>query len=106
VIRYGDVDDDDCVCVCVCVTTISDSRSVEEGSQTCSQFCKLLDSNQELSRHNDWYGPDDQVSRVRFPVGARNFSLHHRVQNGSGAYPASYPMGTRGSFPEGKAAGA
>jgi hypothetical protein len=35
-----------------------------------------------------------------------NFSLiHHRVQNGSGAYPASYPMGTRGSFPGGQAAG-
>jgi hypothetical protein len=29
----------------------------------------------------------------------RNFSLHHRVQTGSGAHPASYPMGTRGSFP-------
>jgi hypothetical protein len=31
--------------------------------------------------------------------GAGNFSLHHRVQNGSGAHPASYPMGTMGSFP-------
>jgi len=29
-----------------------------------------------------------------------------RVQTGSGAHPASYPMGTRGSFPRGKAAGA
>jgi hypothetical protein len=38
--------------------------------------------------------------------GAGNFSLHHRVQNGSGAHPASYPMGTRSSFPGGKAAGA
>jgi hypothetical protein len=28
-----------------------------------------------------------------------NFFLHHRVQHGSGAHPASYPMGTRGSFP-------
>jgi hypothetical protein len=37
------------------------------------------------------YGLDDRGSRVRFPVGAGNFSLHHRVQNGSGAYPASYP---------------
>jgi hypothetical protein len=37
---------------------------------------------------------------------AGNFSLHHRVQNGSGAHPASYLMVTRGSFPEGKAAGA
>jgi len=32
------------------------------------------------------------------------FSLHHRIQNGSGAHPASYLMGTRGSFPDGKAA--
>jgi hypothetical protein len=45
-------------------------------------------------------------SRVRFPAGAGNFSLHHRVQNGSGAHPAPYPMGIRGSFPGGKAAGA
>jgi hypothetical protein len=43
------------------------------------------------------YGLDDRVSRVRFPEGAGNFSLHYRVQNGSGAHPASYPMGTRGS---------
>jgi hypothetical protein len=42
------------------------------------------------------YGLDDRGSRVRFPVRAGNFSLHHRVQNGS----------SRGSFPEGKAAGA
>jgi hypothetical protein len=52
------------------------------------------------------YGLDDRGSRVRFPEGARNFSLHHRVQNGSEAHPASYPMGTRGSFPGGKAGGA
>jgi hypothetical protein len=52
------------------------------------------------------YGLDDQGSRVRFPAGAGNFSLHYRVQNGSGAHPASYPIGTRGSFPGGKAAGA
>jgi hypothetical protein len=45
------------------------------------------------------YGLDDRGSRVRFPAGVGNFSLHHRVQNGSGALPASYPMGTRGSFP-------
>jgi hypothetical protein len=31
--------------------------------------------------------------------------VHHHVQNGSGAHPASYPTGTRGSFPGGKAAG-
>jgi hypothetical protein len=40
------------------------------------------------------YGLDDRGSRVRFPVGAGNFSLHQHVQNGSGAHPTSYPRGT------------
>jgi hypothetical protein len=48
---------------------------------------------------------DDRGSKVRFPAEAGNYS-HHRVQNGSGAHPASYPMGSRGSFSGGKAAGA
>jgi hypothetical protein len=52
------------------------------------------------------YGLDDRGSGVRFPAEAGNFSPHHRVQNCSGAHPASYPMRTRGSFPGGKAAGA
>jgi hypothetical protein len=52
------------------------------------------------------YGLDDRGSRVRFAAGAGNFSLHHRVQTGSGTHPASYPMGIRESFPGGKAAGA
>jgi len=51
-------------------------------------------------------GLDDRGSRVRFPAGTGNFSLHHWVQNGSGAHPASYPMGIRSSFPWSKAAGA
>jgi hypothetical protein len=38
------------------------------------------------------YGLDDRGSRVRFPAGAGNFSLHHRVQNGSGAHSDSYPI--------------
>jgi hypothetical protein len=37
------------------------------------------------------YGLDDRMIGVRFPAGATNFSLHHRVQTGSGAHPASYP---------------
>jgi hypothetical protein len=45
------------------------------------------------------YWLDNRCSRVRFPGGTGNFSLHHRVQNGSGAHPASYPMDNRGSFP-------
>jgi hypothetical protein len=51
------------------------------------------------------YGLDDRGSRARFPASAGNFSLHHHVQNGSGAHPASHPVGIRGSFPGGKAAG-
>jgi hypothetical protein len=52
------------------------------------------------------YGLNDQGSRVRFPAWAGNFSPHHRVQNGAGTHPASYPMDTGGYFPGGKAAGA
>jgi hypothetical protein len=46
------------------------------------------------------------VWRVRSPEGARKgfFYPRHRVQTGSGAYPASYPIGTGGSFPGGKVA--
>jgi hypothetical protein len=35
------------------------------------------------------YGLDDRGSRSLLPAGAGDFSLHHRVQNGSGAHPAS-----------------
>jgi hypothetical protein len=52
------------------------------------------------------YGLDDRGFRVGYPAGAKNFSLHHRVQNGSGAHSASYPVGTGSSLPTGKAAGA
>jgi hypothetical protein len=34
-----------------------------------------------------------------------DFSPRHRVQIGPGTHPASYPMGTGGSFPGGKAPG-
>jgi hypothetical protein len=37
-------------------------------------------------------GLEDGGSKVRFPAGAGNFSLHHCVQNGSEAHPPSYPM--------------
>jgi hypothetical protein len=36
-------------------------------------------------------------------AGAGSFSLLHHIQPSSGAHPASYPMGTRGCFPGGKA---
>jgi hypothetical protein len=42
----------------------------------------------------------------RFPAGAVNFSLRHRVQTDSGPFHPAYLMGTGGSFPGNKAAGA
>jgi len=36
------------------------------------------------------------MTGVRFPVGAGTFSFYHRVQTGSGALPASYPLDTGG----------
>jgi hypothetical protein len=47
---------------------------------------------------------DDRGSIAR--RGNEFFSFHYRVQTGSGTHPASYPMGTGGSFPGGKADGA
>jgi hypothetical protein len=53
-----------------------------------------------MSRHSSvgialGCGLYDRGSRARFPAGVGNFSLHHRVLNGSGAHPASYPMGVK-----------
>jgi hypothetical protein len=50
-------------------------------------------------------GLDGREAGVRTPY-RQNFSLLHVVQTGSGDHPASYPMGTGGSFLGAKAAGA
>jgi hypothetical protein len=69
----------------------------------CSNtFYKSCDSSVGIALG---YGLDGRGSGFRFPAEAGNFSSHHRVQNRSGAHPASYPMGMRSSFPGGKAAG-
>jgi hypothetical protein len=49
------------------------------------------------------YGLDDRAIGVRSPAGAKDFSSILSVQTGSGAHPASCPMGTGGPFPGGKA---
>jgi hypothetical protein len=51
-----------------------------------------------VQRTSDWLRLDDRGVGVRVQVGSRIFSLPRR--------PASYPMGTGGSFLGGKAAGA
>jgi hypothetical protein len=84
--------------------------------QIHKELQRLIETNFDMlppleSRHSSvgiglGYGLDDRGSRFRFTAGAGNFSLHHRVQNGSRAHPPSYPMCTRGSYPGRKAAGA
>jgi hypothetical protein len=49
------------------------------------------------------YGLDDQAIEVRSRTGAENFSSSPCVQTGSGAHPASYPLGTGSPFPRSKA---
>jgi hypothetical protein len=46
-----------------------------------------------LSRYSDtlWAG---RPAGVRFPAGARDFSLLHSIQTSCRVHPASYPMGT------------
>jgi hypothetical protein len=56
-----------------------------------------------LGRYND--GPQAWLPEFSFQQG-KDFSLLHSVQTGSGAHAASYPVGTGGSFPRGKEAGA
>jgi hypothetical protein len=48
-----------------------------------------------------WYSAGLRAgwSVIRVLAESGNFSLHHRVQTGSGAHSASYQRGTRGSFP-------
>jgi hypothetical protein len=49
------------------------------------------------------YGLDDRTIGVRSPAGAKDFFSSLCVHTGSGAHPASSPMGTGGPFPGGKA---
>jgi hypothetical protein len=58
-------------------------------------FCRSRNSSVGIA---SGYGLDDRTIGVRFPAGAGNFYLRHRVQTGSGAHPTFYPIGTSGSF--------
>jgi hypothetical protein len=81
-----------CLCIEMCSVTIAHPV-----------ICRLR--YRHISVFRIGYGLADWGSWIRFLSGAGNFSLHHRVQHGSGAHPTSYPVGTGGSFPGGKAAG-
>jgi hypothetical protein len=49
------------------------------------------------------YGLDDRAIEVRSPTKAKNFSSNLCIKTGSGAHPASCPMGNGRPFPGGKA---
>jgi hypothetical protein len=92
------VSNDDAV-GCIRITIVYNILCSHIGSSVCTQYIQSRDISVGIALGN---GLDDRSSRFRFPEGARNFSLHHRAQNDSGAHPASYPMGTRSSLPGGK----
>jgi hypothetical protein len=85
--------------------SLCSSLSVGDPHKTTGKItvlCILISEVLEMKRENkifwsEWcsvgialgYRLDDLGSRVRFPAGAGNFSLHHRVQTGSWAHPAS-----------------
>jgi hypothetical protein len=48
------------------------------------------------------YGLDDRAIEVRSPAEVKNFSSKLCVQTGSGAHPASCPMGTGGKARPGR----
>jgi hypothetical protein len=85
------------------IVTADETRVLHYEPESTAQSFKSRDSSVGIALG---YGLDDRSSRARFPARAGNFSLHHRVHNGSGAHPACYPMGTTGSFLRGKAAAA
>jgi hypothetical protein len=61
----------------------------------CFAFSKYTGSGSIVSD----YGLDDRAMGVRSPAGAKDFSSLLCVQTGSGAHPASCPIGTGGPFP-------
>jgi hypothetical protein len=71
--------------------------------QYCSKFRHVLwsrDSAVGITMSYGMEGPDSILGSAMF------FSLLHSIQTETETHPASYSMGTGGSFPGGKAAGA
>jgi hypothetical protein len=83
---------------------------LKHGSSDC--FWRYITLNPSFLRSRDsvvgiatGYGLDDKGVGIWVPVGSRIFSSPCR-STGSGVCQTSYPVGTGGSFPGGKAAGA
>jgi hypothetical protein len=66
----------------------------------CKHLTYLFEWPPQVSRRSSEFVPHFCSEPDSWSLaGAGNFSLHHRVQNSSGALPPSYPMGIRSSFP-------
>jgi len=72
------------------VTGLTNKLTHGRGSTVFSDYIIELKIGAGIAQ---WYS-----ARLR----AGNFSLHHRVQTGSGAHPASYRMSIRSSFTGGE----
>jgi hypothetical protein len=78
-----------CVCVCVVCICVYIYIYIYIYKATVAQAVVCLTT--------DW------TTGVRSPTEAEDFSYSLYAQTGSGAHPASSPMGTGGPFPGGKA---
>jgi hypothetical protein len=67
---------------------------------------KAHDTYTNRSRDSDWLRTGRQRGRSSSPSMVKNFLFSTLSRPTLGVHPTSYPMGTGGSFPGGKAAGA
>jgi hypothetical protein len=87
-----------CLSCCACKACLCTRFSVSEFGVSCSLLLLLSRVAQSVyCLTMDW------TAGVRSPTGAEDFSSNFCIQTGSGAHPASYTVGTGGSFPGGKA---
>jgi hypothetical protein len=68
---------------------------LEGGQITSFSFCYFFYLLVQFGGFILFDDSDQEPAFSSIPGWAGNFSLHHRVQNGSGAHPASYPVGIR-----------
>jgi len=83
------------------VSPFANVRQTELTHDQLTAYCCTVTINSTWSMNH--YVKDIHWTSVGIRTGLRA-GRSDRVQNGSAAHPASYPMGTRGSLPGGKAA--
>jgi hypothetical protein len=69
-----------------------------DDNRICGLVVVVMSRDSSVGKVRDW------TAVVRFPAGASDFPLLYNLHTDTWTYPASYTMGTRGSFLWGKAA--